>query len=75
MRAIAWSPTVVTAILLSATMAIAQGNAGDGKNAEELARELSDPGGSLASLTGKLEYSTFRSDLSNADNQVQRRTS
>ena len=39
------------------------------KSADEVARELANPAGSLASLNFNLQYQTFKGDLPNADSQ------
>jgi len=39
------------------------------KSADEVAKELSNPAGSLASLSNNIEYTTFKGDLPGADSQ------
>lgn len=41
----------------------------EGKSADEIAKELSNPAGSLASLNFNLQYQTFKGDLPNASDQ------
>ncbi len=40
-----------------------------GQSADEIAKELSNPAGSLASLNFNLQYQTFKGDLPDADDQ------
>jgi len=53
-------------LALSATAAFAQH---EGKSADEVAKELSNPAGSLASLVNNLEYYSYKGDLPDADDQ------
>jgi hypothetical protein len=41
----------------------------EGKSADEVAKELSNPAGALASLVTSLEYTTYKGDLPDADDQ------
>jgi hypothetical protein len=54
------------ALALSATAAFAQH---EGKSADEVAKELSNPAGALASLVNNIEYSRYKGDLPGADDQ------
>ncbi|MGB5408708.1 MAG: hypothetical protein WBN43_18205 [Thiogranum sp.] len=69
-----WSMTRVPAAVLLA-LAIASGSStaapGDqgGQSADEIAKELANPAGSLASLNFNLQYQTFTGDLPDAGDQ------
>ena len=54
--------------VLGTNSAMAQ-DTGDKISAEEAARELANPNSPLASLTLKVQYTTFKGDLPNADDQ------
>ena len=53
-------------LALSATAAFAQH---EGKSADDVAKELSNPAGNLASLVNNLEYYSYKGDLPDADDQ------
>jgi hypothetical protein len=54
------------ALILAAGAALAQDA---GENADKVAKELSNPAGSLASLSANFQYTTFKGDLPGADDQ------
>jgi hypothetical protein len=61
----------MAAFMLTAGAAIAEEKkaAHEGKSADQVAKELSNPAGSLASLFFSLEYYTYKGDLPDADDQ------
>ena len=59
---------VALATLSLSTLADADA-AGAGTSAEEAAKELSNPAGSLASIANRLVYTQYKGDLPNADSQ------
>ena len=61
-----WMAVIALALGLVPGAAFAQHQ---GKSADEVAKELSNPAGALASLVNNLEYSTYKGDLPDADDQ------
>ena len=57
-------PALGLTLALSATAAFAQH---EGKSADEVAKELSNPAGALASLVNNIEYTRYKGDLPGAD--------
>lgn len=72
-RSTGWSchfPKTAVAINLALAMVASVALADEPpKSAEEIAKELSNPAGSLASLSGNFIYTSFKGDLPDADNQ------
>lgn len=62
-------PVVVTLGTMVLTLATDIAEAQQAKSADEIAKELSNPAGSLASLNFNLQYQTFKGDLPGAGDQ------
>ena len=61
-----WVPVIALALGLVPGAVFAQH---EGKSSDEVAKELSNPAGALSSLFTSLEYTTYKGDLPDADDQ------
>ncbi len=63
-------PALINYVLLGLILLFSTGSAfAEGKSADEVAKELSNPAGSLASLNFNLQYNEYTGDLPNSDDQ------
>jgi len=62
-------PAVLAALIVSVTVFAEPAVSAEKKSADEIARELANPNNSLASLTFKNQYRTYKGDLPDADDQ------
>ena len=65
-----WKKSIPIMMALSLCLILGLGNAqAEEKSADEIAKELANPAGALASLNFNLQYTEFTGDLPNADDQ------